>query len=183
MSKGVPEEIELRIRIVTFALTVFAVNYPGLGRMYFQTTLQQPRFQRSLDGLRFLLSPAMHQSVIGIPTPGSVRQSFGHPDIKCIMHEQVSHYRTDYPALPAYPEYVPLEFRLHVAAVLSTIVRWYSIAHSHCACFLSARRNSAWSMFVVPRPSVNTWHFRAPSAFGLAAYSLPRPSCGWETPH
>ncbi len=24
---------------------------------------------------------------------------------------------------------------------------------------------------VVPRPSVNTWHFRVPSAFGLAAYS------------
>ncbi len=35
---------------------------------------------------------------------------------------------------------------------------------------------------VVPRPSVNTGHFRVPSAFGLAAFSLPRPSCGWETP-
>ena len=33
-------------------------------------------------------------------------------------------------------------------------------------------------MRVVPRPSVNTWHVRVPSAFGLAAHSLPRPPCG-----
>jgi hypothetical protein len=35
---------------------------------------------------------------------------------------------------------------------------------------------------VVPRPSVNTWHVRVPSAFGLAAHSLPRPPCGWKAP-
>ena len=29
------------------------------------------------------------------------------------------------------------------------------------------------SLGVVPRPSVNTGHFRVPSAFGLAAYSFP----------
>ena len=35
---------------------------------------------------------------------------------------------------------------------------------------------------VAPRPSVNTWHFRVPSAFGLEAHSLPRPPYGWEAP-
>jgi len=36
---------------------------------------------------------------------------------------------------------------------------------------------------VVPRPSVNTWHFRVPSAFGLAAHALPRPPCGPADSH
>ena len=34
-----------------------------------------------------------------------------------------------------------------------------------------AGNNKDQDEFVVPRPSVNTWHFRVPSAFGLAAYS------------
>src|SRR5207302_9041446 len=101
--QGVPEKIELRVRILAFALTVLAVNNLGLVRMHLQTTLPQPRVKRSLDRLRFLLSTAMHKSIIRIPAPGSIRKRSPHPDIECVMHKQVSHHRTDHTTLRRPP--------------------------------------------------------------------------------
>jgi hypothetical protein len=57
--------------------------------MQLQPAFRQSRLKRSLDGFRFLLGPAVHQSVISIPTPWEVGMCPFHPEIKCIMQEKI----------------------------------------------------------------------------------------------
>ena len=42
-----------------------------------------------LEGLRFLLGPAVNQSVVRIPTPRKIRVGPSHPEIERIVHEQI----------------------------------------------------------------------------------------------
>jgi hypothetical protein len=67
--KAVAEEVERDIRILRIAFSVFTVDNPGFDRMQFQMALRQARLKTSLEGFGFLLSPAVNQSVICIPTP------------------------------------------------------------------------------------------------------------------
>jgi hypothetical protein len=84
-SKGIPEKVELRIRIFPFATAVFAVDDLGLGWMQFQAALLKSGLKRLLDCLRFSLGPAMYEPVICIPTPGELWKRSLHPDIERIV--------------------------------------------------------------------------------------------------
>jgi hypothetical protein len=64
--------------------------------MHFQLTLSQPRLKRSLDGLSFLLGPTVHQPVIRITAPWEVGEFPFHPEIKCVVQEQIRQNRADY---------------------------------------------------------------------------------------
>jgi len=57
--------------------------------MQFQAALLEPCLKRLLDRLRLLLAPAMHKSIIRIPTPGKLCERSLHPDIERIMQEQI----------------------------------------------------------------------------------------------
>ena len=67
--KAVSEKVEFDVRILAFALPVLAVDDLGFGRMQFQAALCQTRLKFGLEGLGFLLGPAVNQPIIGIPTP------------------------------------------------------------------------------------------------------------------
>ena len=41
------------------------------------------------EGFSLLLGPAVHQPIVGIPTPWEVRVCPFHPEIKCVVKEQV----------------------------------------------------------------------------------------------
>jgi hypothetical protein len=63
--------------------------------MHFQAAFRQARLKLCLEGLRFLLVPAVYQSVICIPTPRKVRVRPRHPEIERVMQEQISQNRAD----------------------------------------------------------------------------------------
>jgi hypothetical protein len=69
----VSKEVEFDVRIRPFALSISAVHDPCFGGMQFQAAFRQPRSKLGPEGFGFLLSPAVHQPVIGIPTPREVR--------------------------------------------------------------------------------------------------------------
>lgn len=50
-----------------------AVDDLGLDRMHLKSAFCQPGLKRSLEGLCFLLGPAVHETIIGIPTPWKIR--------------------------------------------------------------------------------------------------------------
>jgi Transposase len=54
-------------------LPILAVDDFGLVQMHFQMALCQPCLKRRLDSLHILLSPAVNQSIVCIPAPGTVR--------------------------------------------------------------------------------------------------------------
>ena len=97
--KAVSEEVKLDVRILAFALSVPAVDDPGLRRMHFQTALRQPGLKRGLEGQGFLLRSAVNKPVISIPTPWEVGMCPCHPEIKCVMHEQIREDRANNTAL------------------------------------------------------------------------------------
>jgi hypothetical protein len=65
----VSKKIKCDVRIPPFPLSVLTVDDLGFGGMHLQVTLRQPSLKISLDGLRFLLGPTVHQPVIRISTP------------------------------------------------------------------------------------------------------------------
>jgi len=67
--------------------------------MQFEPAFRQPGLERGLDRLRFVLSPAMNQPIIRIPTPWEVRVGPPHPEIECVMQEQVGKDRADHAPL------------------------------------------------------------------------------------
>jgi hypothetical protein len=69
------------------AFSVFTVDNPGFDRMQFQITLRQARLKTSLEGFGFLLSPAVNQSVICIPTPKQVGIGPLHPQVERVVKE------------------------------------------------------------------------------------------------
>src|SRR5216683_2378507 len=87
--KAVPEEIELDIRICALTLTVLAVNDLGFGRMQLQAARCQAGVKFGLEGYRFLLTSAVHQPIIGIPTPREVGVGPRHPEIERVVEKGV----------------------------------------------------------------------------------------------
>src|SRR5258707_3560131 len=71
-SKAISEKVELDVRIRSCAISVLAVDDLGFCRMQFQAALCQARLKFGLEGLGFLLVPAVNQSIISIPTPREV---------------------------------------------------------------------------------------------------------------
>jgi hypothetical protein len=57
--------------------------------MQFQVAFFQARLKFGPEGFSLLLGPAVHQPIIGIPTPWEVRMCPFHPEIKCVVKEQV----------------------------------------------------------------------------------------------
>src|SRR5947207_1164993 len=93
--KTVSEKVELDVRIRSFAIAVLAVDDLGFCWMQLQAALCQARLKFSLEGLGFLLVPAVNQSIIRIPTPRKVRVRPRHPEIERVMQEQVRQNRAD----------------------------------------------------------------------------------------
>src|SRR6266446_5246604 len=93
--KAVSEKVELDVRIRSCAISVLAVDDLGFCRMQFQAALCQARLKFGLEGLGFLLVPAVNQSIISIPTPRKVRVRPRHPEIERVMQEQVRQNRAD----------------------------------------------------------------------------------------
>jgi len=67
--KAVSEEVELNVRIRTFALPVPTVDDLGFRRMHFQAALCQAALEALPGELSFLLVPAVDQPIVCIPTP------------------------------------------------------------------------------------------------------------------
>ena len=68
--KAVSEKVKLDVRILASAPDVPAVDDLGLRRVELKATLCQPRLKFGLEGLGFLLGPAVHQ--LSVPkTPSS----------------------------------------------------------------------------------------------------------------
>jgi hypothetical protein len=57
--------------------------------MHLKPAHVQPRLKFAPEGFGFLLAPAMHQAVISIATPWKVRVCPRHPEIKCIVQEEI----------------------------------------------------------------------------------------------
>src|SRR5438034_11282313 len=53
------------------------------------------RCAERVESLGFLLASAVNQPVISIPTPRKVRMRPRHPEIECVMQEQVRQDRAD----------------------------------------------------------------------------------------
>jgi hypothetical protein len=84
----------LYIRIRTFSLLIFAVDDLGFRRVHLQAAFRQAGLKLCLEGLCFLLVPAVNQPVIRIPTPQKVRVRTRHPEIERVMQEQVRQLTT-----------------------------------------------------------------------------------------
>ena len=78
--------------------------------MQLQLAFRQTDLEVGLDGLRLLLRSAVHQSVVGIPTPRKLRVRPHHPAIERIVQEQIRQYRADH----ASHNLAKLPFDLHV---------------------------------------------------------------------
>src|SRR5215469_15486903 len=72
---------------------------PGFGGMHFELAFRQPLLKFSLEGLSFFLGPTVHQPIVSIPTPWEVRVFPYHPEIKCVVQEQIRKNRTNYGSL------------------------------------------------------------------------------------
>ena len=64
--------------------------------MQFEPAFRQPGLERGLDRFRFVLSPAMNQPIICIPTPREIRVCPLDPKVERIMQEEVGEYRADH---------------------------------------------------------------------------------------
>lgn len=67
--------------------------------MQFQVTLGQSNVQRFANGLRLHLALAVYQPVVSIPAPPEFRERSCHPEIKCIVHEEIGEHRAHYSPL------------------------------------------------------------------------------------
>ena len=67
--------------------------------MHLQAALCQPCLKLGLEGLRFLLVPAVHQPIVCIPTPREVGVRPRHPEIERVVQEQVCQNRADHTPL------------------------------------------------------------------------------------
>jgi len=58
--KTVSEKVKLDVRILAFALSVLAVDDPGLRRVHFEMALCQACLKRCFDALSLVLDPAVN---------------------------------------------------------------------------------------------------------------------------
>src|SRR5208283_5423274 len=61
-----------------------------------QVALRQTGLKRGHDGLCLLLTPAMYQPVVRIPTPRKFRVCPCHPQIERIVQEQIGQHGADH---------------------------------------------------------------------------------------
>src|ERR1700730_17396031 len=87
--KAVSEEVKFDVRILFFATPVLAVNDLGFRRVQFQATDCEASLKIGLEGLRFLLGPAVNQPVIRIPTPRKVWVRPRHPEVERVVQKKI----------------------------------------------------------------------------------------------
>src|SRR5215469_2625804 len=97
--KAIPEEIKFDIRVLASAVPVFAVDDFGFRRMHLQTASRQARLKFRLEGFRFLLATAVHQSIVCIPTPWEIRVCPRHPEVERVVKKQIRQNWADHAAL------------------------------------------------------------------------------------
>jgi hypothetical protein len=64
--------------------------------MHLQTAFRQARLKFRLEGLRLLLAPAVHQSIVSIPTPWEIRMCPCHPEVERVVKKEISQNWADY---------------------------------------------------------------------------------------
>jgi hypothetical protein len=57
--------------------------------MHLQVVFRQPGLELGLEGHCFLLGTAVHQPVIGIPTPWEFGVRPRHPKVKRVVHKKI----------------------------------------------------------------------------------------------
>jgi hypothetical protein len=98
-SKAVPEEIKFDVRVFAPALPLLTVDNFGFRRMHLQTAFRQARLQLHVEGFRLLLTAAVYQSVIRIPTPWEIRMCPCHSGIERVVKKEVRQNWADHTAL------------------------------------------------------------------------------------
>jgi len=96
--KAIPQEVKRLIGIAFLATPILALDDFGLCRMHLQTAFGQTKLKLGHDDLRLLLTPAVYQSIVCIPTPRKLRVCPCHPQIERIVQEQIGQYGTDQPS-------------------------------------------------------------------------------------
>src|ERR1700730_2501702 len=79
--KPYPRKSNLTFGYFSLRRPVLAVNDLGFRRMQFQATDCEASLKIGLEGLRFLLGPAVNQPIIRIPTPRKVWVRPRHPEL------------------------------------------------------------------------------------------------------
>jgi hypothetical protein len=64
--------------------------------MHLEPAYRQSRVKLRHEGFSLLFIPAMHKSIVSISTPWKVRMRPRHPEIKCIVHEEIRQDWADY---------------------------------------------------------------------------------------
>ena len=98
-TEAVSQKVKHDVRIRLSAPLVPAVDDLRLGGVQFQSALRQPSLKLRPQGFRFLFSPTMYQPVIRIPTPREVGVCPLHPQVECVMQEQIGQDRADHAPL------------------------------------------------------------------------------------
>jgi hypothetical protein len=57
--------------------------------MHLQTAFRQAGLKLRLEGFRFLLATAVHQSIVSIPTPWEIRMCPRHPEVERVVKKKV----------------------------------------------------------------------------------------------
>ena len=123
--KAVPKEVKFDVRILAFALPVFAVDDLGFRRMHLQATLRQAGLKLHFESLRFLLVTAVHQSIIRIPTPREIRMCPRHPEIERIVEKNVRQ-KLGASAPTQAPKSTFIPYRLRTYSTLCSSFRYCS---------------------------------------------------------
>src|SRR5438552_2219071 len=92
--KGKYPNVKFDVRILAFALFVFAVGDFGLRWMHLQAALRQASLKLRLERLCLLLVTAVHQSIVCIPTPREIRVFPRHPESHLSMYNRADLHDT-----------------------------------------------------------------------------------------
>ncbi len=85
----IPKESKLGVFMRSGASSIFAVDNLGLRWMHLKAAFRKPRFQRKPNLLRLLHASTVHEPIVCIPTPGSLRIVPRHPDVGRIVQEEI----------------------------------------------------------------------------------------------
>ena len=88
-SKGIPKEVKLRIRVMSFTTSVLAIDDMRLVWMHFEAARRKTIRKRHLDGISLHFGFAMYQSIVSITAPRNTRVPPCHPDIERVMQEEI----------------------------------------------------------------------------------------------
>ena len=86
---GVTEKVELDVLMLAPPIIVLAVHDLGLLRMKLQSALLQALSDRCEHVLRLGPALGVNDHIIGIALERDVRIGPAHPEIECIMHEEI----------------------------------------------------------------------------------------------